>query len=316
MFLLRKKELDSFYESMISSYYDINHFDYHSFFYGNYKLSKFSLYDFNLLINDQEEISCIKTLLGVSIEKKDILEKHRSFISFFALIRNLLKSYSKSEIDIMSFYILLNCNWIDDISEESKKFWESSSGSLSNHKKSNIFKIAINSFVSNKLEKNKFLSFRSLILSFIPDYNSSNNLRNIYFFIKNYEKLKLLKDHSINFKNNYLKFYKQNRSVNEKLSIEKFCEYFYYIPEDTMAGIFQNMYEKEILIPYCGNIILTDKFKDIFSETYYYQNKNTIDQMRKIHYNIISKNTLIHRCEDNDLLETFERICNGKMRVD
>lgn len=315
MFLLRKKELDQFYSNLISSYYDVFNFDYYSFFYGDYKLTKFKLYDFNLISNVQEEMDCIKLLLTCN-NKLLVSEKYRSYISFFALVRNLSKSYIKSEIDIMSFYVLANCFWADQIYEESVIFWQSSLGSLSDYKKNTIFKVAINSFVSNSLSKNRSLSFKSLACSFIPDCNNLNNLRNIYFFIKNYNKLDLLREEDFNFRDKYINFFHHNKYVNGKMSIDRFFEYFYYIPEDTMVGIFQNLYEKEVLIPYSGNIIFTDKFKSIFNEICYFQGIDTIDQVKKIHYNIISKNTLIHRCDSIEMLKTFERICNGKMRVD
>ena len=315
MFLLRKKEIDQFYINLISSCYNIFHFDYYSFFYGEYKLEKFKPYDLDKIINSQEEIECVKILLK-SNSKSIISEKHRSYISFFALLRNLAKSYVSSEIDIMSFYLLVNCHWIDEIFDESNVFWSSSLGSLSEHKKNTIFKIAINSFVSNNLNKNKTLSFKSLTCSFIPEFNDFNNLRNIYFFIKNREKLNLLKEENINFKQKYIDFFHHNKYVNNKVSIDKFFEHFYYIPEDTMVGIFQNLYDKEVLIPYSGSVMLTDKFKEVFNELCYFQGPKIIDEAKKIHYNISCNNTLINRCDSSDILKTFERICNGKMRMD
>lgn len=320
MLLIRKNEIKQNSINLLSSQFKVVNFEFESFYYGNNALG---IHNLNMLDKCQsisEEHKLIRDVIKHSYKNIEISVKSRAYSYLMARLKSMSIEYVPSNIDILSFYFIVNLN--DEVvsNEVLKTFWNSESGLRVMSNDIIISSAIIMSYIESYLEKNKNVKKIDYISTFFEPshYGFSSpaycGLRERCFILNNFEIIS--KKNSNLYKkeiDEHKKYIKNLNHIycNDIFSVSNLYEKFNYIPEDIFVLIIESLFVKMLVFPYSGNLLFSKNVSENIKQYVSIQRKGFVNKMKELHNSIVNKETMLHKCESKDFIKIYERISHG-----
>ena len=313
MLLIRKNEISSNTLSAIAKHTEIYKHDFDMLFSGgNWTESRLNDF-FNSVKSNSEEYDILKSLFNSSKHEVDL--NTRSFLYMMASLKKYALFNPPEKFSLIYLYLLSNICNIKDIDSFVNEFWNI--GIASEIPKTD-FSLSINFILDRVAKKSKLISTNDKGIKYLSYHNKNINyksLRERYFLLKHSDMLKkIFNDKIMNHKelsmpDDCSKFY----HLNEVTSIKIVKEKIGYIPSDIMCLFFDFLIEHKVCYPVLGNMIFLKNSKYIVHDMLNRININFVNDMKKIHYEIYSNSSIMHKCDSKEINIIFRRVSNGKI---